>query len=96
VSGRSWKDDPLENTPPVRGSGNFPKDSAEQRSKPMTRDELMERAEKLQGDRAAAEALISEPAPGLDYEIPEQLIQTPEGSSLVKRWLTRLEHGVYI
>jgi predicted XRE-type DNA-binding protein len=26
MSGKNWKDDPLENTPPVRGSGSFLKD----------------------------------------------------------------------
>lgn len=61
----------------------------------MTRDELLQRAEVLQGGREWGEQLITQPAPGLDYEIPERLIQTPEGAERVKRWIGRLEHCVY-
>ncbi len=61
----------------------------------MTRDELLQRAEVLQGGRVYGEELITGPAPGLGYEIPDQLIQTEEGSERVRRWIGRLEHCVY-
>jgi Antitoxin Xre/MbcA/ParS C-terminal toxin-binding domain len=62
----------------------------------MTREELLEKATELQGSREAAEQLISQPAMALDYAVPEQLIQTEEGSALVRTWLIQLDHGVYI
>jgi uncharacterized protein (DUF2384 family) len=62
----------------------------------MTRDELLEKATELQGSRADGEALITRPAMALDYQIPEQLIRTEEGSELVRAWLIQLDHNVGI
>ena len=59
------------------------------------RDEVMNRALKLQGSCEAALQWMRTPAPALDGNTPLDALATPDGAELVMDLLTRLEHGVY-
>jgi putative toxin-antitoxin system antitoxin component (TIGR02293 family) len=47
------------------------------------------------GSREAAERWLSTPAIGLDQRLPIKLLQSSEGTELVKTLLTRMDYGVY-
>lgn len=47
------------------------------------------------GSRDAAERWLSTPAMGLDQRKPIELLQSSEGTDLVKTLLTRMDFGVY-
>ena len=47
------------------------------------------------GSREAAERWLSTPAMGLDQRQPIELLQSSEGTDLVKTLLTRMDFGVY-
>lgn len=47
------------------------------------------------GSQAAAERWLSAPAMGLDQRIPIDLLQSSEGTDLVRTLLTRMDYGVY-
>ncbi|MGH7185887.1 MAG: type II RES/Xre toxin-antitoxin system antitoxin [Pseudomonadota bacterium] len=47
------------------------------------------------GSQDAAERWLSAPAPGLDRRKPIDLLQSSEGTELVKTLLTRMDFGVY-
>jgi putative toxin-antitoxin system antitoxin component (TIGR02293 family) len=43
-----------------------------------------------------AEAWMSQPAIGLDSQIPADLIETSKGAELVETYLMQIEYGVYV
>ena len=47
------------------------------------------------GSQEAAERWLSTPATGLDQRKPIDLLQSSEGTELVKTLLTRMDFGVY-
>jgi putative toxin-antitoxin system antitoxin component (TIGR02293 family) len=47
------------------------------------------------GSQVAAERWLASPALGLDRRRPIDLLQSSEGTNLVKTLLTRMDHGVY-
>ncbi len=47
------------------------------------------------GSREAAEHWLTRPAIGLDQHKPIELLQSSEGTELIKTLLTRMDHGVY-
>ena len=47
------------------------------------------------GSQEAAERWLSAPAMGLDRRRPIDLLQSTEGTEMVKTLLTRMDHGVY-
>ena len=52
-------------------------------------------ATEVLGSREAAERWLSAPAMGLDQRLPIELLQSSEGTELVKTLLTRMDFGVY-
>jgi putative toxin-antitoxin system antitoxin component (TIGR02293 family) len=52
-------------------------------------------ATKVLGDQERAEHWLSSPAIGLDQRRPIDLLQTSEGTELVRSLLTRMDYGVY-
>ena len=56
---------------------------------------VAEQAIDVLGSQAAAERWLSTPAMGLDQRIPIDLLQSSEGTDLVRTLLTRMDHGVY-
>ena len=47
------------------------------------------------GSQEAAERWLSSPAMGLDQRVPIDLLQSSEGTAMVKVLLSRMEYGVY-
>lgn len=60
------------------------------------RVEICRLAMQVLGDSDAAHSWMSEPAIGLNRQIPAELIDTAEGAQLVKSYLMQIEHGVYV
>lgn len=56
---------------------------------------VMEQAILVLGSQAEAERWLTSPAIGLDQRKPIELLQSTEGTMLVKTLLTRMEYGVY-
>lgn len=56
---------------------------------------VTDRAIAVVGSRVAAERWLSSPALGLNGRKPLELLQTSEGTELVKVLLTRMDYGVY-
>lgn len=56
---------------------------------------VTELATDVLGSRESAERWLSVPAIGLDQRIPIELLQSTEGTELVKTLLTRMDYGVY-
>jgi putative toxin-antitoxin system antitoxin component (TIGR02293 family) len=50
---------------------------------------------KVLGNQEAAERWLASPAMGLDQRKPIDLLQSSEGTDLVKTLLSRMEYGVY-
>ncbi len=52
MNDKNWKDDPLENTPPVRRDGTFlPDRSSPHQADPVGPDDVKERSSPAPGDR---------------------------------------------
>jgi putative toxin-antitoxin system antitoxin component (TIGR02293 family) len=56
---------------------------------------VTQQASEVLGSRSAAEQWLSAPAMGLDQRRPIELLQSSEGTALVKTLLTRMDYGVY-
>jgi putative toxin-antitoxin system antitoxin component (TIGR02293 family) len=56
---------------------------------------VMHQATEVLGSQEAAERWLSSPAMGLDQRIPIDLLQSSEGTAMVKTLLSRMEYGVY-
>ena len=56
---------------------------------------VAEQAIDVLGSQEAAERWLSAPAMGLDRRRPIDLLQSTEGTEMVKTLLTRMDHGVY-
>ena len=56
---------------------------------------VAEQAIDVLGSREAAERWLSAPAMGLERRRPIDLLQSTEGTALVRTLLTRIDHGVY-
>jgi putative toxin-antitoxin system antitoxin component (TIGR02293 family) len=56
---------------------------------------VAEQAIEVLGSQEAAERWLSAPAMGLDQRRPIDLLQSSEGTELVKTLLTRMDYGVY-
>jgi putative toxin-antitoxin system antitoxin component (TIGR02293 family) len=56
---------------------------------------VTEQAIEVLGSKEAAEQWLSQPAIGLDQRRPIDLLQSSEGTELVKTLLTRMDYGVY-
>ena len=56
---------------------------------------VAEQATDVLGSRDAAERWLAAPAMGLDQRRPIDLMQSTEGTALVRTLLTRIDHGVY-
>jgi len=56
---------------------------------------VAEQAVDVLGSQAAAERWLSTPAMGLDQRIPIDLLQSSEGTDLVRTLLTRMDYGVH-
>ena len=56
---------------------------------------VMRQAEEVLGSQEAAERWLSSPAIGLDQRVPIDLLQSSEGTIMVKTLLSRMEYGVY-
>ena len=56
---------------------------------------VREQAINVLGSQEAAERWLSTPAMGLDQRTPIGLLQSSEGTDLVKTLLTRMDYGVY-
>jgi putative toxin-antitoxin system antitoxin component (TIGR02293 family) len=67
----------------------------EQSTRALHYAEIMERATDVLGNRRLAEQWMTKPAPGLDGEVPLNLIANAVGYELVSELLTRMDYGVY-
>jgi putative toxin-antitoxin system antitoxin component (TIGR02293 family) len=56
---------------------------------------VTDQAAEVLGSRAEAEHWLVTPAVGLDRRRPIELLQTSEGTDLVRTLLVRMDHGVY-
>lgn len=56
---------------------------------------VTEQAIDVLGSQEAAERWLASPALGLDQRRPIDLLQSTEGTELVRALLTRIDHGVY-
>ena len=56
---------------------------------------VVNQATEVLGSQQAAELWLSAPAVGLDQRIPIDLLQSSEGTAMVKTLLSRMEYGVY-
>ena len=56
---------------------------------------VVNQATQVLGSQLAAEHWLSSPAIGLDRRIPIDLLQSSEGTAMVKTLLSRMEYGVY-
>lgn len=56
---------------------------------------VVNQATQVLGSQHAAEHWLSTPAMGLDRRIPIDLLQSSEGTAMVKTLLSRMEYGVY-
>ena len=56
---------------------------------------VLNQATDVLGSQLAAEHWLSSPAIGLDRRIPIDLLQSSEGTAMVKTLLSRMEYGVY-
>ena len=56
---------------------------------------VMSQAQEVLGSQDAAERWLSSPAMGLDQRVPIDLLQSSEGTAMVKTLLSRMEYGVY-
>ena len=56
---------------------------------------VMSQAQEVLGSQDAAERWLSSPAMGLDQRVPMDLLQSSEGTAMVKTLLSRMEYGVY-
>lgn len=56
---------------------------------------VTQQAIEVLGSREAAERWLSSPAMGLDRRKPIDLLQSTEGTELVKTLLTRMDYGIY-
>ena len=56
---------------------------------------VVNQATQVLGSQQAAEQWLSSPAIGLDRRIPIDLLQSSEGTAMVKTLLSRMEYGVY-
>jgi putative toxin-antitoxin system antitoxin component (TIGR02293 family) len=52
-------------------------------------------ATRVLGSQEAAERWLTAPAIGLDRHLPLELLQSSEGTALVRTLLQRMDHGVY-
>ncbi|OLF54325.1 antitoxin Xre/MbcA/ParS toxin-binding domain-containing protein [Pseudomonas chlororaphis] len=69
--------------------------SPEQSARALYYAQVLEKAEAVLGSRALAEDWMTQPALGLDGEVPIDLLANPVGYELVTDFLHRLEFGVY-
>ncbi|WP_016704589.1 antitoxin Xre/MbcA/ParS toxin-binding domain-containing protein [Pseudomonas chlororaphis] len=67
----------------------------EQSARALHYAQVLEKAEAVLGSRALAEDWMTQPALGLDGEVPIDLLANPVGYELVTDFLHRLEFGVY-
>ena len=67
----------------------------EQSARALHYAQVLEKAEAVLGSRALAEEWMTQPALGLDGEVPIDLLANPVGYELVTDFLHRLEFGVY-
>lgn len=67
----------------------------EQSARALHYAQVLERAEAVFGSRALAEDWMTQPALGLDGEVPIDLLANAVGYELVTDFLHRLEFGVY-
>ena len=56
---------------------------------------VTQQATEVFGTQEAAERWLSSPAMGLDQRTPIDLLQSSEGTAMVKTLLSRMEYGVY-
>ena len=56
---------------------------------------VVHQAQEVLGSQEAAERWLSSPAMGLDQRVPLDLLQSSEGTAMVKTLLSRMEYGVY-
>lgn len=56
---------------------------------------VISQAQEVLGSQEAAEHWLSSPAMGLDKRVPIDLLQSSEGTAMVKTLLSRMEYGVY-
>jgi putative toxin-antitoxin system antitoxin component (TIGR02293 family) len=56
---------------------------------------VIRQASEVMGSQVAAERWLSSPAMGLDQRVPIDLLQSSEGTALVKTLLSRMDYGVY-
>ncbi len=62
----------------------------------MSRSEVLAKATRVLGSRAAAKSWMQQPAIGLNRMRPVELLSTPTGTRLVDVYLDQIEHGVYV
>lgn len=67
----------------------------EQSARAVRFAQVLSKATKVFGDAKTAEEWMIEPAMGLDWAKPVDLVINPVGFELVDDFLTRLEYGVY-
>lgn len=67
----------------------------EQSARAVRFAQVLSKATKVFGNAKAAEAWMVEPALGLDWDKPVDLLINPVGFELVDDFLTRMEYGVY-
>ena len=58
--------------------------------------EILEKATQVMGARDGAEAWMGRRAMGLDGMVPLEMLALPDGFSMLRDHLIRLEYGVYI
>jgi putative toxin-antitoxin system antitoxin component (TIGR02293 family) len=69
--------------------------SPEQSGRAWKVAEILARATEVFGSQEQAERWLEQPAIGLDGERPIDLLETIPGAETIKKYLGRLEHGVY-
>jgi len=70
--------------------------SIEQSSRVWRFAEILAHATNVLGSQEEAEKWLEQPAVGLGYRRPIDLLATPPGTEMVESLLTRMEYGVYI
>jgi len=76
------------------GGDNTPMDP-DQSARLWNYGEVLAKAEEVLGTREAALDWLSSEAIGLEGRRPLDLLQTPQGTEIVKTLLERMEYGVY-
>ena len=56
---------------------------------------VLHQASEVLGSQEAAERWLASPAIGLDQRVPIDLLQSSEGTAMVKTLLSRMDYGIY-